>query len=129
MKKIIFNCLALLFFVIALLGSFLPVLPTVPFLLLSAFFASSGSERIHNKITKTKLYQKHLADFVDKKEMTLDTKIKIMSFASIMLGFGFYFSKVRWARIIIMIVWLVKMIYFIFFIETKERACEIVYDR
>ena len=39
--------LAYLFLVLAVIGVVLPGLPTVPFLLLAAWFAARGSERLH----------------------------------------------------------------------------------
>ncbi|HEY4537108.1 MAG TPA: YbaN family protein [Erysipelothrix sp.] len=129
MKKIIYNILAFMFFFLAILGSFLPVLPTVPFLLLSVVCASSGSTRVKAYICNTKIYRKHGKDFVENKAMTLNSKVKILLFASIMLAFAFYFSKVTWARILIGIIWVSKLIYFIFFIDTKKMEPVIIYDR
>ena len=40
--------LAYLFLALALVGVVLPGLPTVPFLLLAAWFAAKGSQRLHN---------------------------------------------------------------------------------
>jgi len=118
-----------MFFFLAILGSFLPVLPTVPFLLLSVVCASSGSTRVKAYICNTKIYRKHGKDFVENKAMTLNSKVKILLFASIMLAFAFYFSKVTWARILIGIIWVSKLIYFIFFIDTKKMEPVIIYDR
>lgn len=39
--------LAYLFLALALIGVFLPLIPTVPFLLLAAWFAARGSDRLH----------------------------------------------------------------------------------
>lgn len=39
--------LAYFFLALAIIGIFLPGLPTVPFLLLTAWFAARGSERLH----------------------------------------------------------------------------------
>ena len=40
--------LAYFFLALAIVGMFLPGLPTVPFLLLTAWFAARGSERLHS---------------------------------------------------------------------------------
>jgi uncharacterized membrane protein YbaN (DUF454 family) len=40
--------LAYLFLVLAIIGIVLPGIPTVPFLLLTAWFAARGSERLHS---------------------------------------------------------------------------------
>ena len=48
MTRIISLILAYFFLDLALLGVFIPGLPTVPFLLLTAWFAARGSERLHS---------------------------------------------------------------------------------
>ena len=40
-------------------GSVIPVLPTVPFLLLAAYCFARSSEKLHNWFTSTKLYKDH----------------------------------------------------------------------
>jgi uncharacterized membrane protein YbaN (DUF454 family) len=45
--KILFLCFGHLFLFLAVLGIFLPLLPTTPFLLLAAFSYSKGSSRMH----------------------------------------------------------------------------------
>ena len=47
MTRFIALILAYLFLGLAIVGIFLPGLPTVPFLLLTAWFAAKGSERLH----------------------------------------------------------------------------------
>ena len=54
-----FLCLAL-----GTIGVFLPVLPTVPFYLVTAFAFAKSSERLHNWFINTKLYKKNLESFV-----------------------------------------------------------------
>ena len=48
MARLVALILAYLFLVLAIVGMFLPGLPTVPFLLLTAWFAARGSDRLHS---------------------------------------------------------------------------------
>jgi uncharacterized membrane protein YbaN (DUF454 family) len=48
MARLVALILAYFFLVLAIVGMFLPGLPTVPFLLLTAWFAAKGSERLHS---------------------------------------------------------------------------------
>ena len=48
MTRLVALILGYFFLVLAIVGIFLPVLPTVPFLLLTAWFAARGSERLHS---------------------------------------------------------------------------------
>ena len=47
MARLVALMLAYFFLALALVGMFLPGLPTVPFLLLTAWFAARGSDRLH----------------------------------------------------------------------------------
>jgi len=48
MARLVALILAYFFLVLAIVGMFIPGLPTVPFLLLTAWFAAKGSERLHS---------------------------------------------------------------------------------
>ena len=48
MARLVALILAYFFLVLAIVGMFFPGLPTVPFLLLTAWFAARGSERLHS---------------------------------------------------------------------------------
>lgn len=118
MKKAIFVSLGLLFFGCGAVGAVLPVLPTTPFLLLSAVCFSHGSERFQNWFVHTKLYQKHLEDFVRERAMPLKTKIVICAFASTMLILAFLMMDNLFGRIAILCLIAFKYYYFIFRIKT-----------
>ena len=48
MARLVALILAYFFLALAIVGILLPGLPTVPFLLLTAWFAAKGSDRLHN---------------------------------------------------------------------------------
>jgi len=48
MARLVALILAYFFLALAIVGIFLPGLPTVPFLLLTAWFAARGSDRLHS---------------------------------------------------------------------------------
>jgi len=56
MKKIIILSLGHLFLVLGIIGAFLPVLPTTPFLLLAAFCYSKSSQKLHDWILNHKYF-------------------------------------------------------------------------
>lgn len=118
--KFIYNLLAFLFFALGAIGAFLPVLPTVPFLLLASFFFSKGSERFNKWFTNTKIYKNHLEDFIENKEMTLRRKLSITIPVSIMLLIVFFKSNNLHLRIGLILILIFKDLYFIFRIKTVK---------
>ena len=81
MKKIInsiYIILGIIFLAIGGIGVIVPILPTTPFLLLTAILFARGSERFHTWFLSTKLYKKYIEDFIKTKSMTKKEKIKAL---------------------------------------------------
>ncbi|MDR0733234.1 MAG: YbaN family protein [Dysgonamonadaceae bacterium] len=62
---------------IGILGIFLPLLPTTPFLLLSAFLFARSSQRLHDWLLNHKIFGRYIRDFLQEK--TIPLRIKIIS--------------------------------------------------
>ena len=62
--KILFIIFGIISFILGAIGVVLPILPTTPFLLLSAFLFSKSSDRFHEYLIQTKLYQKYINEMV-----------------------------------------------------------------
>ena len=71
LKRLIFLILGFLCLGLGCIGVALPILPTVPFFLLTVFFFANSSQKLHDWFVSTKLYKKHLESFVKKKGMTV----------------------------------------------------------
>ena len=103
---------------IGVVGIFLPLLPTTPFLLLTAFCYAKGSEKFHDWFTSTWIYKKHLESFVTNRSMTLKTKMTILLTASTMLLFPLIIIDNTVVRIVIIFLYFYKYFYFFKFIKT-----------
>ena len=118
--KIIYVILGFVSMGLGIAGSFLPGLPTVPFLLLTSFFFARGSERFHRWFTQTKIYKNYLEDFEKNRSMTLKVKIGLLCLSSTMIAFPIFFVKNNYLRLVLILVVVFKYYYFIFCIKTSK---------
>lgn len=121
LKRIIFIVIGCVSLGIGCVGVVLPILPTVPFFLLTVFCFANSSEKLHNWFVNTKIYKKHLDSFVKKKGMTVKTKATILTSVTVIMLFGFVLMMLKGIVIpciILALVWLFHLVYFIFFVKT-----------
>lgn len=70
MKKISFIILGFVTFILGTLGVFLPILPTTPFYLLTAFLWLNSSEKLHDFFVNSKYYDKYIKEMIIEKKMS-----------------------------------------------------------
>ena len=120
-KRVIFLIAGCLCLGLGFIGIVLPILPTVPFFLLTVFFFANSSQKLHDWFISTNMYKKHLDSFVKKKGMTVRTKATILTSVTLLMGIVFFVMarKDIWVPCIILaIVWVCHVIYFVFGVKT-----------
>ena len=124
MKKILYSVLGCISVGLGALGAVLPVLPTVPFLMLAAFCFARSSEKLDRWFRSTKLYEENLKDFVAGKGMTKKTKIRIMVTVTLLMSIGFVvmgLSGIVSGCVVLGLVWVFHIAYFVFGVRTYQE--------
>jgi hypothetical protein len=119
--RYIFLTIGAISFCLGTAGIVLPVLPTVPFYMLTLFCLSRGSERFHRMFLESSLYQKTVGAYERDKALTLRTKLSILTSVTAIMMIGAYFSRnIPIALIIMSIVWIAHIIALAFIVKTKK---------
>lgn len=124
MKKILYIVLGCISVGLGALGAVLPVLPTVPFLMLTAFCFARSSEKLDRWFRSTKLYEENLKDFIAGKGMTKKTKIRIMVTVTLLMSIGFVVMGLRGivsGCVVLGLVWVFHIAYFVFGVRTYQE--------
>jgi len=120
LKKKIYICVGLLALGLGIIGAFLPVMPTVPFLLVALFCFERSSKKYHDMILNNKYFGKVLKDYYEGKGLTISVKIKAILFLSCGIGFSFYKVQHLHLRIMLVVIWLGVTIHIIL-LKTKPK--------
>lgn len=125
MKRLLFLALGCVSLALGAVGAVLPLLPSVPFLLLAAFCFAKSSQRLHSWFVGTKLYKENLESYVQGKGMTMATKLRIVGTVTLLMGIGFLMmSRVPVGRIILACVWVLHLLYFFLGVRTLKPGEE-----
>lgn len=86
--KIAFNLIGCLAVALSVLGIFLPLVPTTPFLLLASACFARGSTRLHNWLLNTRPLGQYLRDYEAGKGIPLRAKIVALALMWLSLTAG-----------------------------------------
>ena len=111
--KLLWAALGLLCTGLGAVGTVVPILPTVPFLLVAVFCFARSSKKLDDWFKGTKLYKKNLENFVTQRTMERKVKFKIIGMVTVLMGVGFLMMKqVPVGRVILVVVWVFHLVYF-----------------
>lgn len=99
--RIIFFTLGWTFFALGLIGVFLPVLPTTPFMLLALFMFAKSSKRFHDWLYHHRVFGPPLQLWDQHRIIPVKAKLLSISMMSLSLLYMIFFSPIpSWLMIV-----------------------------
>ncbi|MGD8639438.1 MAG: YbaN family protein [Gammaproteobacteria bacterium] len=114
MAKPLYVILGLLSLILGIIGIALPLLPTTPFILLSAFCFSRSSDRLYNWLTTNETFGPVVLQW--QQHRVLSTKVKKRAIAMIVVTFSItvlFFVEIIYVRFLLLFIAVVLITYLI----------------
>lgn len=119
--KILYIALGFFSLGFGIIGILLPILPTTPFLLLTAFLFSKGSDKYNIWFQSSKVYKKYLKTFIENKTMTKKQKWILLISVDIMLLISIVSIQNNTVKLLLFLVMIIKHWYFYKFINVLQE--------
>ena len=104
-KKYLLISAGLITFSLGAIGVFLPILPTTPFLLLSAACFLRSSDRLYHWITHHRIFGNYIRCYIEYRAVTKKTKIVALLFLwSVIVSTILFFTELLWLRILLLVI-------------------------
>ena len=94
--RILLQVLGTLSVVLGIVGIFLPLLPTTPFLLLSSWCFVRSSDKMNQRLMHNKYLGPYIANYKSKRGITKRNKIYSLLFLYVTLGISFIYGPEYW---------------------------------
>ncbi|MDR0971926.1 MAG: YbaN family protein [Bacteroidales bacterium] len=124
MKRIVLLSFGIISLLLGVLGIFLPLLPTTPFLLLSSFLFIRSSNKLYLWLINNPLLGKYIIDFQQEKTIPLKVKLStiIILWTTISIS-AFVFVKLLWIKLLLFAI-AIGVTWHILSFKTKKRKKE-----
>ncbi len=107
---------------LGILGIFLPLLPTTPFLLLSASLFAKSSDKLYNKLMQHKYFGPYIENFRVHKSIPLHGKIIAVSLIWITITYSaLVVVPLLWVKILLFVIAIAVSIHILSFKTTKKK--------
>jgi uncharacterized membrane protein YbaN (DUF454 family) len=103
-KKVFFCILGAIFLAVGLVGTWTPLLPHMPFFLLSVSCFALGSKRIHAWVLSNRLIGPSVKDWQEHRRIR--RKAKLLAMVSILISFGYsiYVVGQPWQKVMLIFI-------------------------
>lgn len=109
--------------IIGIIGIPLPIIPTVPFFLLTSYLYARGSERFHVWFINSKVYKRYVSGLAEHRTMSVTGELTLLLLVSLMLfSVTLSFPDSLAISIILPSLDIIKWTYFVFRIKTVSRT-------
>jgi uncharacterized membrane protein YbaN (DUF454 family) len=121
LKKVIFDLAGTISLGLGAVGVFLPILPTTPFLLLSAACYYKGSERMHQWLLSNRLFGSYVRNYKEGKGISLTGKIWTLSLLWITICLSAFYMMNNYAVQIVLFAVAIAVTIHIMTLPTARR--------
>ena len=97
-------CLGLFFSTLALVGAFLPVLPTTPFLLVAAACFARSSPAFHKRLLANRAFGPYIAQWQREHTVPREAKLKAYGLLAVSFSTSVYLLEETWVRVVLIAV-------------------------
>ena len=102
--KTIYLLAGLLSLLLGLIGAFLPILPTVPFILLAAFCFARGYPPLYHWLRDRSLFASVLQDWERERAISRSAKRKALTMIALSFALALYFAPCVWLKLLLLLI-------------------------
>ncbi|WP_214539348.1 YbaN family protein [Staphylococcus pseudintermedius] len=111
-----------IFTLLGFAGAVLPLLPTTPFLLVAVLCFAKSSDRFHDWLIQTKVYQAYVEDFRKHRGYTMKKKIQLLISLYIVVGFSIWMVDVTIIRLGLLVMVVIQTVVLFTWVKTLPKS-------
>ncbi|HHU6750136.1 TPA: YbaN family protein [Staphylococcus pseudintermedius] len=111
-----------IFTLLGFAGAVLPLLPTTPFLLVAVLCFAKSSDRFHDWLIQTKVYQAYVEDFRKYRGYTMKKKIQLLISLYIVVGFSIWIVDVTMIRLGLLVMVVLQTLVLLTWVKTLPKS-------
>ncbi|EGQ3847923.1 DUF454 domain-containing protein [Staphylococcus pseudintermedius] len=111
-----------IFTLLGFAGAVLPLLPTTPFLLVAVLCFAKSSDRFHDWLIQTKVYQAYVEDFRKHRGYTMKKKIQLLISLYIVVGFSIWMVDVTMIRLGLLVMVVIQTMVLFTWVKTLPKS-------